>query len=318
MGVVYTPGQTIGRGDLDIFLTNSQGNPANAAEITFALYFIDPGPPEQEVRIGAEYRVPVNPSVGEYYASMMVPPSAGAGNYRIKWTFKEYVTSPYQQVAQEFAIVAAGSSTGATTYNPSQLAMIRSLRILLRDQNPDKFYHFRPPEHEGDIGQYNRIFGQIWEDEELLEYLQRSLDWFNMFPPNTSHNVQNLAMLVRSRPDWKTAILWGAIVHACFALSLNWVADEFDYSIGGVSLSIEKSSKYESMKQNAESQTEKATEAKARTVKYIRGLQQPRFGMGVRSAFGPYTGKGVLSPRNFIVFPTLLIIGGYLCNLMGG
>ena len=42
--------------------------------------------------------------------------------------------------------------------------------------------------------------------------------------------------------------------------------------------------------------------AKARTVKFIRGLQQPRFGMGVRSAFGPFTGKGVMSPRNFVVF----------------
>ena len=92
---------------------------------------------------------------------------------------------------------------------------------------PDKFYHFRPPEHEGDIGQYNRIFGQIWEDAELLEYLQRALDWFNMHPPNTAHNILNLTMLVQQRPDWRTAILWGAIVHACFALSLNWVADEF-------------------------------------------------------------------------------------------
>jgi len=101
-------------------------------------------------------------------------------------------------------------------------------------------------------------------------------------------------------PAWRTAILWGAITHACFALSMNWVADEFDYSIGGVSLSIEKSSKYESLKQNAEGQMDKATEAKQRTVKFIRGLQQPRFGMGVRSAFGPFVGNGVLSPRNFI------------------
>ena len=67
-----------------------------------------------------------------------------------------------------------------------------------------------------------------------------------------------------------------------------------------VSLNLEKSSKYESLKQNAESQFDKATEAKARTVKVIKGLQQPRFGRGVRSAFGPYVGRGVLSPRNFV------------------
>lgn len=98
--------------------------------------------------------------------------------------------------------------------------------ILLKN-SPDKFYHFRPPEFEGDIGQYNRIFGQIWEDAELLEYLERALDWFNMLPPNTGGAVPNLDILVTQKPQWRTAIMWGAIVHACFALSLNWVADEF-------------------------------------------------------------------------------------------
>ena len=85
-----------------------------------------------------------------------------------------------------------------------------------------------------------------------------------------------------------------------YALSANWTADEFDYSIGGISLNLEKSSKYESLKQSAEQYFDKATEAKARTTKIIRGLQQPKYGIGVRSAFGPNVGRGVLSPRNFI------------------
>lgn len=298
MAVAFQPGDTIGRGDLDIFLTNSVGNPANAAEITFALYYVDPGPPELEVLIGATGRTPVNPQVGEYYASLTVPPSSTPGTYRIRWTFRETVSSPLQQVVMEFAIVTDAITVvvGYTTY---ETEMIWKLRVLLRDQNPDKFYHFRPPEHEGDIGQYSRIFGQIWEDAELLEYLERGLDWWNMFPPSTAY-LNTIDKLCTDQRMWRTAVLWEAITHACFALSCNWVADEFDYSIGGVSLSIEKSSKYESLKQNAEGQFDKASEAKARTVKYIRGLQQPRFGIGVRSAFGPAVGRGVLSPRNFI------------------
>jgi len=39
---------------------------------------------------------------------------------------------------------------------------------------------------------------------------------------------------------------------------------------------------------------------KARTTKIIRGLVQPKYGIGVRSAFGPNVGRGVLSPRNFM------------------
>jgi hypothetical protein len=72
------------------------------------------------------------------------------------------------------------------------------------------------------------------------------------------------------------------------------------YSIGGVSLDIEKSSKYEGLKSNAESQTQEMAEAKARTYKIIGGLQQPRFGKSFRSSFGPYTSRSVLSPRNFL------------------
>lgn len=338
----------------------------------------------------------------------------------------------------------------------------------------DRNYHFRPPEAEANIGAYNRVFGQIWRDEELAEFLEQGLDWWNMFPPATE-DLKTIDMLVRDKPAWRTAILWQAIVGACFALEANWVADEFSlvgetkvrvwargglrfdlpiadlyemllegadsslfpadrarlrrayregslmalsadpetatlvyrpitnvmrhttphkelvrvvlndkrqvtctvdhslfmmsdvtgkfslapiagseirpgfhlvtldnnrvqgvevmavetlppahftydlsvpgpqnfmlsngvlahnsYSIGGISLDLEKSSKYESLRSGAEQQFDKATEAKARTVRFLRGLSQPRFGTGVRSAFGPAVGRGVLSPRNFV------------------
>ena len=299
MAVAFLPGTVVGRGDLDIFLANAAGNPANAADIYYAIYWVDPGPPEAEVLIGSDHRIPVNPAVGEYYASLMVPASASIGTYRIRWTFKDLLPNPYQQVVQEFAVVSPGIVI-SPTYDTIQQWYIDKLRMLLRDQNPDKFYHFRPPEFEADIGRYNRVFGQIWEDAELLEYCERALDWFNMFPPYTGGITPTLNDLTTGRPAWRTAIFWDAISHACFALATNWVADEFDYSIGGVSLTIEKSSKYESLKQNSESQFDKATEAKARTVKFIRGLQQPRFGIGIRSAFGPFVGRGVMSPRAFI------------------
>lgn len=298
MAVAFKPCDILGQGDLDIFLTNCNGNPSNAYEITYAIYYVSPTPPFAEILIGSPNRIPINPNVGEYYASLQVPASAAAGTYHIRWSFRQFAGSPIQQVVQEWAVVAPGTTT-VIGDSPCVTSMIAKLRLLLRDQNPDKFYHFRPPEAEGNINKYNQVFGQIWEDAELKEYLERALDWWNMFPPNTC-DLDTLDKLCSDKACWRTAILWEAIAHACFALSINWVADEFDYSIGGVSLSIEKSAKYESLKQNAESQFDKATEAKARTVKFIRGLQQPKYGIGIRSAFGPYVGRGVLSPRNFL------------------
>lgn len=296
MAVAFQPGMVLSRGDLEIYTTNSGGYASNCYEITYGIYYVDPS--STEVLIGDSARTPVNPTVGEYYASIMIPPSATVGTYRIRWTFREFAGAPQAQVVMEFAVVST-STVISSPYNAQEQAMIQSLRILLRDNNPGRNYSFRPPEYEGNIGQYNQVFGQVWEDAELFEYLQRGLDWCNMLPPRTD-GLNTLHKLVQEKPSWRTAVLWAAITHACFALASCWTVNEFNYSIGGVSLDLEKSSKYESLKQNAEGQLDKFAEAKLTTVRYTRGLQQPKYGIGVRSAFGSQTGKGVLSPRNFL------------------
>lgn len=299
MAVCFNRGTTLGRSDIKIMLTDENGNPVNAAYIVYYLYFVDPGPPETEVLLGTEQgRTPVNPSTGEYYAAVMVPPTAPLGEYRVRWEFKQCVDSPTQTVVQRFGVVQEDTKT-EDGFTDIERECIDRLRIMLRDNNPDRNYHFRPPEHEGNIKQYNQVFGYVWEDHELLTYIQCALDWWNMMPPETE-KLCTIDLLVRYKPTWKTAIIWGAIVHAATALAFNWVQEEFNYSIGGVSLDIQRSSSYESLKQNAEGQLDKATEAKEKTVKIIRGLKQPRFGIGVRSSFGPMVGRGVLSPRSFV------------------
>lgn len=302
MPVCFNVGEELGRNDLKIFLVDELGVPCDAAEMSYALFYVDQsmGPPGVEILIGPAERIPVNPSIGEYYAAVMVPPGASAGDYRIRWTFKKTLADEDQEVVQEFGVTDPGScEDGQRIFSTCEKDLIDKLRVMLRDNNPDRNYHFRPPEQEGVIKKYNRVFGYVWEDYELLCYLQMALDWFNAMPPETEA-IFNLNILCSRKPVWRTFILWGAAVHALFALSINWVHDEFDYSIGGISLSIEKSSKYESLKQNAEGQFDKAAEAKARTVKFVRGLQQPKFGFGVRSSFGPNVGRGVLSPRSFV------------------
>jgi hypothetical protein len=228
----------------------------------------------------------------------MIPAGATVGTYRIRWTFKDLVNSPFTQVVQEFAVVGASNAVVVSPYTTAEQDMIATLRILLRDNNPDKNYHFRPPEHEANIGAYNRVFGYIWEDLELVTYLRQAVDWWDMFPPRTSCGT--LDKIVAENPSWRTAIQYGGMMFALMALAINWTSEEFSYSIGGISLDIEKSSKYESLKSNAEQQFDKATEAKARTVKWLRGLSQSRYGIGIRSAFGPNVGRGVLSPRSFL------------------
>ncbi len=298
MAVNFFRGQPLGRGDLNIFLTNSNGSPSNAAEISYALFDFTTG---REALLGPPRRQPANPSVGEYFASVIIPLDANLGDYRIRWTFRELVGGPVQQVLQEFTVTdkqIVGPESLATSFSPIEADCIRRLRILLRDNNPDRNYHFRPPAHEDTVRQFNRVFGYIWQDGELDEFIQRSLDEIIAAPPRTP--FANVDSMVAYRREWTTLLLTGAMWYALHALQINWIADEFDYSIGGVSLNLEKSSKYEAAAQSAQEQFDKQLEKAKATVNIIKGLQQPRYGTGIRSAFGPYAGRGVLSPRKFV------------------
>ena len=298
MAIVYQQGQTLGRGDLDIYLTNAEGNPANAYTITYAIYYVDPGSCA-EVLIGPSARTPVNPAVGEYYAALQVPSTAAPGTYRIRWLVQETSVAPQTGAVQEFGVVSSQVATAASSMSACMTDLVRKMRVLTRDNNPDRNYRFRPPESEATIGCYNQVFGYVWTDEEFADYLEIALDKWNLHPPETEE-LRNVDMVCSQKPAWRAALLWGALVNAAQALAYNWTVNEFSYSIGGISLDIQKSSQYMDLKRNAEEQWDKLTEAKRATTKYLRGLQQPRFGRGVRSAFGPYVGKGVLSPRNFV------------------
>lgn len=302
MSVAFYKGQQLGAEDLNIYLEDNAGHPTNAAEISYALYDFTTG---QEVLLGVPRRTPANPSVGHYYASIIIPLDANIGSYRIRWSFRETVAGSIHEVVQEFEVIDKATSL-TSVYSCCETDMIRRLRILLRDNSPDRNYHFRPPAHETTVNQFNRVFGYIWEDDELQEYLSRALDMISAAPPRTPFT--SCDSLVSCYPEWRTLLLNGAMLHAIFALILNWISDEFDYSIGGVSLTLEKSSKYESAYQAMSDQFDKQLERAKATVKIVKGLQQPRFGVGIRSAFGPYVGSGVLSPRKFVgfVFPILL------------
>jgi hypothetical protein len=129
MSVAFYRGQQLGNNDLHIFLDNSSGHPSNAQEIYYALYDFTTG---AEVLLGPPRRAPANPSVGCYYASIVVPLDANIGSYRIRWTFRETVGGPVNQVVQEFEVIdKATLSTGL--YTDCETDMIRRLRILLRD-----------------------------------------------------------------------------------------------------------------------------------------------------------------------------------------
>ncbi len=298
MAVVFRRAQELKRGDLDIYLKAKDNTPKNAAQIVFNIYDFTTG---VEVLLPPQDRIPENPTVGEYFASFIIPIDANLGRYRIRWKFREYLNSQQAEVVQEFSIVDNMTQVITTAgITPVEYDLIRGLRIMLRDNNPARNYHFVPPAGEETVNQFNRVFGFIWEDCELLEFLRVSNDSINMYPPQTFY--ETLDQLISQHRNWRTLLFTGAMIHSVNALAMNWIADEFSYTIGGVSLDLEKSAKYQSMANDAQSRFTEYVVAAKETVKIIRGLRQSRFGVGIRSSFGPSVGRGALTPRRFIGF----------------
>jgi len=297
MSTTFRRGQELSRTNgLNIFLKAKDGSPKNAANISYSIFDFTTG---LEVLLPPGNRNPVNPSTGEYYASFIVPLDANIGKYRIRWYFREYVNSSQAQVVQEFAIV--DNATQILTLpgvTPIEFDLIRGLRIMLRDNNPARNYHFAPPAGEESVNQFTRVFGYLWEDNELLEFLRVSNDSINMYAPQTFY--ETLDQLISQHRDWRTLLFTGAMVHALSGIATNWILDEFSYTIGGVSLDIEKSAKYQSMASDAQARFTEFVVAAKETVKVIRGLKQSRYGIGIRSSFGPSVGRGALTPRRFL------------------
>jgi len=72
------------------------------------------------------------------------------------------------------------------------------------------------------------------------------------------------------------------------------------YSISGVSLDIEKSSKYQALKDEYIAEYDKLVEQNKLSIKIAVGLRQYKYGVGVTSALGPLSRPGVQSRRNLL------------------
>ncbi len=296
MPVVFKRGKELsGTDGLTITVKDSNGSLIDPNSISYNIYDFTTG---SEVLLPPSNRVPVRHSTGFYYASFMIPINANLGDYRIRWNFKKTQMSQYREIVQDFAIydddVKIVNLPGSST---TEFELVKTLRNLLRDNNPGRNYMFGPPSGEETMNQYNRVFGFVWEDSELLEFLNVSMDAINMYPPATDY--QSIDSMIMDRRGWRTLILTGAMVYALNAMAINMVHEDFSYNIGGISLDMDKFSKYQSLAGDSQTRFNEFVVASKETVKVIKGLRQSRYGVGIRSSFGPAVGRGTLTPAKF-------------------
>jgi hypothetical protein len=293
MAVAFIRGTTTGPNDLAIVVKDPSNNLITPFRLEYAVFDYTTG---IEILIGAPVNIPIQISLGNYYAQVAIPADAKIGLWRIRWTIQEYATDPVYQSVQEFQVLG-DNTIPSFTGDPGTDKLLYTLRVMLRDNNPDRNYRFRPPATERFIQGQTQVFGFIWEDEELLEYIYMAIDDFNGRPPTTSIGIGDI---LSSDRRWRTTIIIRAAAFACFAIAMNWIADEFTYSISGVSLDLDKSSKYQALKDEYVAEYDKMVEANKQSIKIIKGLRQFRYGIGITSALGPLNRPGVQSRRNLI------------------
>lgn len=217
MSVAYQPGQTLTKEDLKIVIRDNTGNLVDPYYIRYSMFDYTTG---VEVLIGAPDQIPATTGVGQYFVSTTMPLDSNIGDWVVRWNFRETIGAPLVQVVQEFNIVAKDVKTDITSVDAEQL-LIRRLRIILRDNNPDRNYRFRPPASEKFIQAQAQVFGYVWEDYELYEYLLMAVDYFNTAPPVTGIS------LINTPERWRAVVLLKAASLACGAVALNWIVDEY-------------------------------------------------------------------------------------------
>lgn len=251
--VVLPAGKTLAPGDLSLMVRDSANSPVTPASLNYTIFAKDA---DGNTSLISQPRLaPVLQEVGLYYVAMTLPTSWADGDYQLVWYLQQSPGEAEVQITEDFSILAVKPGTGSldapsvlmakklqTTEKVADLIM--SVRELLSDTNPDRNYHFRPPTAAKTVAGYTTRVGYIWTDQTILRMLKLAVAQINTANPKNlySHKVETL-----TDDNWAQAAALGAAAKCLTAEAARWIADEFGYSLNGVSLDLEKSAKYQGL-----------------------------------------------------------------------
>ena len=308
--ITLVNGKTLGSGDLNILIRDSNGKLIDPSQISYSIFQISnqiplkirgaydydfeqlnslpPATvqPEGAMLVGQPRMQPVRASCGTYWASLTIP-TVWQGIYQIVWYLTQYVGQPEDQVKESFvvqtvdptsnsfeapSVTIAAKPTTTGKYAPA----IMYVRELISDENPDRNYHFRPPTPGKVVAGYTTRVGYIWEDTTILRMLDIAISKLNTW------NTKNLYgwTLDNIPVDWGRCAAIGAAALCLNKESARWTADEFSYSLNGVSLDINKASQYQSLGQTLQQEFDEWAPLLTANRPFSAGLRQNRWLLG--------------------------------------
>jgi hypothetical protein len=237
---------------------------------------------------------PVRASVGTYYAKFTIP-TTWKGVYKIVWALQQYAGTncPANYVHMDFVvqpidpadpafeapsmIIGKQLSIASARTTPAMYAQaIRVVREFLSDTNPDRNYHFRPPTPGKVVSNYTTRVGFIWLDTTILVNLAAAISMLNVYNP-----MNYYGWTLDTIPfDWGNIAALEAAALCLSGESARWAADEFSYSLNGVSLDINKSALYQSLAQTYQQQFNTVAPLLTANRPFSAGLRQQRWLLG--------------------------------------
>ena len=254
--ITLTPGRTLTSGDLYLVTRDATGNPVTPYSIVYAIYQTLDGAQALVTNPGM---TPANSSPGCYNVNMVIP-TTWSGVYQLIWTVQETPTSAPTNITEDFTIQAvkpgynlqAPSVLLATTQvtKPQYADIVMAVRELLSDTNPDRNYHFRPPTAAKVVANYSARVGFIWEDPTILIFLKAALGIINSANPKNFYGFTLDNITTDQGAPYAACAALGAAWLCLSAEGCRWTADEFGYSLNGVSLDLQKGQNYISLANN--------------------------------------------------------------------
>jgi hypothetical protein len=279
-------GKQLGPSDLSLLVRDSNGALMDPAVLTFSIFQLNP----TTLVLGPNI-VPARLNIGSYFINITIPTNWAGGDYQLVWYLQQYsVGDPISNVTEDFSIsqvdplVGGLSSLDAPSVVSADVPpftskianIVMNVRELLSDTNPDRNYHFRPPTPGKVVAGFSSRVGFIWLDTTIIRMLKLTISQLN------SWNVKNFYSFTLDNipDDWAEAAAVGAASKCLQGEAARWAADEFGYSLNGVSIDINKASLYqglaESYKQEFETWAPLITANRPASV----GLRQQRWLLG--------------------------------------
>jgi len=143
---------------------------------------------------------------------------------------------------------------------------------------------FASPSSDATIAGFTNCRGYRWPDEQLANHLMQAMNYINLYAPISCFDICQLPCLLED------LVLQEAMIYAFYDMASLWINEEFNYSLNGINLDINRSEKYLNMASQLQQRVDALLErSKLPLMRSMKGLRQSPYTFSRGAALGPMT-----------------------------